>query len=199
MPIQVTRETHEAPEYVQNRLTLAGGRNRFGEPNYRVVWGWNRLTPIGGLWEDKGTVEVRHEPKYPQVNRWHIEKWVAPEVYGSPEFWEMTTKEEGTLALGPYPHRGEYEHCFTLEGPKGEFIQLTPTVVEYIARAIESSRSKKVFKSQRRDREHKNEDKYVDWCMDQMSDTATWSYTPHTYLPAKIKEKMNVNDDYGAT
>ena len=29
-------------------------------------------------------------------------------------------------ALGPYPSRGDYEHCFTLEGPRGEFVQLTP-------------------------------------------------------------------------
>ena len=43
-------------------------------------------------------------------------------------------------ALGPYPARGEYEHCFTLEGPRGEFVQLTPTVAEHIARAIEWSR-----------------------------------------------------------
>jgi len=45
-------------------------------------------------------------------------------------------------ALGPYPERGEYEHCFTLEGPHGEFVQLTATVAEHIARAIEWSRNK---------------------------------------------------------
>ncbi len=43
-------------------------------------------------------------------------------------------------ALGPYPARGEYEHCFTLEGPRREFVQLTPTVAEHIAQAIEWSR-----------------------------------------------------------
>jgi len=88
MPIKVIRETHDTPENVTQRLLRAGGRNRFGEPNYRAIWGYNRLTLIGGRWEDKGVVEVRMEPKYPQVNRWHIEKWVAPETYGAPEFWE---------------------------------------------------------------------------------------------------------------
>ena len=34
-------------------LALAGGRNRFGEPNYRAVWGWSRLDWIGGKWEDR--------------------------------------------------------------------------------------------------------------------------------------------------
>src|SRR2546430_613040 len=43
---------------------------------------------------------------------------------------------QNIAALGPYPSRGEYEHCFTLETPKGEFIQLTPTIAEHIARAI---------------------------------------------------------------
>jgi hypothetical protein len=31
-------------------------------------------------------------------------------------------------ALGPYPSRGDYEHSFTLETPRGEFIQLTATI-----------------------------------------------------------------------
>ena len=43
-------------------------------------------------------------------------------------------------ALGPYPSRGDYEHCFTLEGSQGEFVQLTPTVAERIAQAIEWGR-----------------------------------------------------------
>ena len=44
-------------------------------------------------------------------------------------------------ALGPYPSRGDYEHCFTLEGSRGEFVQLTASVARQVARAIEASRS----------------------------------------------------------
>lgn len=198
MPIKVVRETHDTPENVQARLTRAGGLNRFGEPNYRVVWGWNRLTPIGGKWTDhdaegniiREIVALRHEPKYPQVNRWHVEKWVPPESYGNPWQWDLETKESGVLALGPFPYRGEYEHCFTLETPHGGFVQLTPTVVEYIAKAIERSRSKKFNRLQKRERENKKDDEYVEWCMDQMDDNPTWVYTPHTYLPAHLKEKI---------
>ncbi len=190
LKIQVTRELHDTPANVTERLLRAGGRNRFDEPNYRCIWGWNRLTLIGGRWEDKGVVEVRMEPKYPQVNRWHIEKWVAPETYGSPEFWELTTREEGVLALGPYPSRGDYEHCFTLEGPHGEFLQLTATIVEHFARAIEFSRRTKPKKHTLKDREAKNEADYEKWAMEMMDDNATWAYTPHSYLPAKLKEKI---------
>ena len=151
--IQVIRETHEAPADVARALTLAGGCNRFGEANYRAVWGWSRLDWIGGKWEDRdaaGTlvrevVELRREPKYLPHDRWHIERWMAPESYGSPEQWHAQTIEvangRSVPALGPYPSRGEYEHCFTLEGPRGEFVQLTPAAARHIARAIETSRN----------------------------------------------------------
>lgn len=151
--IQVIRERHEAPRFVQEALRLAGGITRFGEPNYRAVWGWNRLTWIGGKWEDRDAagnllreaVELRLEPKYAQRNRWHIERWLPPETYGSPEQWYAQTLEvedgRNVSALGPYPARGEYEHCFTLEGPRGEFIQLTPEAARHIARAIEFGRA----------------------------------------------------------
>ncbi len=41
--IRVGRERYETPESVAGRLKGAGGVNRYGEANYRVVWGWNRL------------------------------------------------------------------------------------------------------------------------------------------------------------
>jgi hypothetical protein len=52
----------------------------------------------------------------------------------------QTTERVGAQsvpALGPYPSRGDYQHCFTLENPQGEFIQLTATIAEYVAQAIE--------------------------------------------------------------
>lgn len=153
--VQIGRERYETPKTVAERLKLAGGVNRFGEANYRAVWGWNRLAWIGGKFEehDPGTgsllrevVELRQEPKYPAVNRWHLERWMAPETYGSARAWYAQTLEiangQSVAALGPYPERGEYEHCFVLEGPRGEFVQLTATVVEHVARAIEWSRNK---------------------------------------------------------
>ena len=118
--IKVLRETHEAPKSVAHSLEIAGGINRFHEPNYRAVWGWNRLAWIGGKFAERDPatgsllreiVELRQEPKYPAVNRWHIEKWMPPETYGSPRAWWAQTMEiEGGRsipALGPYPARGE--------------------------------------------------------------------------------------------
>jgi hypothetical protein len=189
--IIVLRETHETPDSVAHRLARAGGLNRFGEPNYRAVWGWNRLAWIGGKFEDRDEhgvllrerIELREEPKYPAVNRWHIERWVPPEVYGSPRQWYSQTveRENGISipALGPYPSRGEYEHCFTLEGPRGEFLQLTPTAAEHIARAIEWSR--KFPRASRRahlhDRERREDCHYEQWAYDVLDDAVPAFHT----------------------
>jgi hypothetical protein len=185
--IQVMRETHRAPASVARRLEIAGGVNRFGRPNYRAVWGWSRLGWIGGKWEDRGAggelvrevVALRREPKYTPHDRWHLERWVAPEAYGSPLEWYAQTTERANgmsvPALGPYPERGEYEHCFTLAGPGGEFVQLTPTVAEYVARAIE--RGRHAGATERRtaidERERDGERAYDAWASDALSlDTA---------------------------
>jgi hypothetical protein len=150
--IQVIRETHEAPASVQQRVANAGGLNRYNEPNFRVVWGGARLTWIGGRWIDRDandniireTIELRRVPKYVPHNRWHIEGWTPPEFYGSPELWHAQTVEveDGIRipALGPYPTRGEYEHCFTLERANGEFMALDPAACDWIVGAIEWSR-----------------------------------------------------------
>jgi len=150
--IQVIRETHEPPLEVCERVTAAGGFNRFGEPSFRVVWGGTRLTWIGGRWTDRDThgnvvrerVELRQVPKYLPVDRWHVEHWMPPEIYGSPEEWyDRTVEVEDGIrlpALGPYPSRGEYEHCFTLQTAKGEFLPLTPSACDWVVRAIQWAR-----------------------------------------------------------
>lgn len=182
--IAVGRERHETPENVAERLKAAGGVNRYGEANYRVVWGWNRLTWIGGKFEDRDesgallreVVELRQEPKYPQVNRWHVERWVPPEAYGSPRAWHAQTVERdggvSVPALGPYPERGEYEHCFVLGGPNGEFVQLTPLIVERVAQAVERSRGigQSVKRAGLYAREEKKDREYEDWAFEVMSE-----------------------------
>jgi len=184
--IHVVRETHETPETVAHRLARAGGMNRFGEANYRAVWGWNRLAWIGGKFEDRDEhgallrerIEVRKEPKYPAVNRWHIERWLPPETYGSPRAWYAQTIERDNSisipALGPYPSRGDYEHCFTLETPRGEFLQLTATVAEHIAHAIEWSRKhpRATSRKQLYEREARRERDYDAWAYDALDDAA---------------------------
>jgi hypothetical protein len=191
--IRVLRETHDTPADVAQRLRNAGGINRFGEPNYRAIWGWNRLAWIGGKFEDRDEhgallrerIELRQEPKYPAVNRWHIERWVPPEAYGSPLAWYAQTieRENGVSipALGPYPSRGEFEHCFTLEGPRGEFLQLTPAAAEHIARAIEFSRCAPRARNRHSlyEREARQDRAYDAWAYDVLDDaTPAFHKTP---------------------
>jgi hypothetical protein len=150
--IRVLREIHDAPATIQERVARVGGANRFGEPNFRVVWGGARLAWIGGRWTDRDAhgnvlreaIELRRAPKYVPEDRWHIERWMPPESYGSPEDWraQTTEVEDGIRvpALGPYPSRGEYEHCFTLQTTCGDFLPLTAAACDWIVRAIEWSR-----------------------------------------------------------
>jgi hypothetical protein len=192
LPIKVIREQHEAPEGIAQRLALAGGRNRFGEANYRAVWGWSRLAWVGGKWEDHNAagelvrecVELRRVPKYVPHDRWHIERWLPPEAYGSPRAWYAQTVEReagiSIPALGPYPERGDYEHCFTLEGFSGEFVQLTPTVAEFVARAIEAGRRASAAERRKaiEERERRAERDYDNWAWDVLSDTRAFSGLP---------------------
>ena len=127
----------------------AGGTNVYGEANFRVVWGGSRLTWIGGRWTDRDAsgnvireaIEARQVPKYLPVDRWHIERWMPAESYGSPEEWlaQTTEVEDGIriAALGPYPARGEYEHCFTLAAADGAYLPLSPAACDWIVRAVE--------------------------------------------------------------
>jgi hypothetical protein len=177
--IHVLRENKIAPAEITARVTMAGGRNRFGEPNFRVVWGWSRLAWIGGKWEDRDetgrlireAIELREEPKYFPHDRWHVERWMPPESYGSPESWLRQTIEicdaQSIPALGPYPSRGDWEHCFTIQSLAGEFLPLAPAICEQVVRAIEWSRAQPRSRSMaalrgREAKRHRDYEKFVD-------------------------------------
>jgi hypothetical protein len=184
--IRVIRETHEADDRICDRLARAGGTNRFGEANFRVVWGGSRLSWIGGRWTDRDahgnvireTIEQRQEPKYAPVDRWHIERWLPPEAYGTPDEWAIRTVEiENGIripALGPYPSRGEYEHCFTLSSPDGGFMQLSLMACDWIVRAIQWARSQPRHAAQAaiRNRETRHERDWERLADDVMDDGA---------------------------
>jgi hypothetical protein len=51
--------------------------------------------------------QLRPKPKYPAVNRWHIEKWLPPEDYGPPRGWYTQTVEKSIcLQRCPSPPPG---------------------------------------------------------------------------------------------
>ncbi len=177
--IRVIREAKRTPAELVERVTRAGGLNRFGEPNFRVVWGWSRLAWIGGKWKDtdsegrlvREAFELREEPKYFPHDRWHLERWLAPEAFGSPEEWYRQTVEtengQQVAALGPYPQRGDWEHCFTIQKPDGGFLGLTTAICDSLVRAIEWSHAQPKAKKREaiyraEERQRREYESYVD-------------------------------------
>jgi len=159
MRIQILREAHEPPEWAARILERVAGKNPFGEPVYRLVWGQNRMEWVGGEWTDRDAntkrvlrkvIELRQVPKYSHlgVNKWFVERWYPPEHFGTRAAWEARTIERvdgiSIPALGPYPSRGEYDHFYTMEGPDGKFRQLTVRRVEWIASIIRDAERMRV-------------------------------------------------------
>lgn len=127
----------EVPEAVKAALVLHGGTNRFGEPNYRIVWGWKRLSYLEGvktLFDEHGNITgaqlVRDEvPRYHPRDRFWLEVWIPPEAYGTPDTWQATTQQvDGGMTmhtLGEFPYRGDYEAVTVCQGKDGEFVMPT--------------------------------------------------------------------------
>lgn len=118
----------EPPPDLQEFLLREGGRNPYGEPMFRLVWGGNRLAWRHGRWEDKDehgvlireVIEPRKVPKYGFAKeRFHVEVWRPAEYYGTPAEWKaQTTSIENGIAcsvLGEYPSRGDYESIDVVE------------------------------------------------------------------------------------
>ena len=141
------------PEWLIDRIRRYGGVNDMGQPNFRIVWGNDRIAPVGGKWQkldEHGTpcgyrVETQMVPKYAEgINRWILEMWQPPPM--SEEEWHahFTQNIDGIFieTLGPYPANGDYELVKVLETPctcKGNctdqnrhhrFVPLTATICD---------------------------------------------------------------------
>jgi hypothetical protein len=132
---------------------------------YRVVWGYDRIVPVHGEWQeweryqgiltDKFTghtetrqfvklkssvIETRLVPKYLPGNCWHLEMWRPPSEYGTKEEWAKLGQEIiGDLTIdtaGPYPERGEYELCYPLTGDGTSRGVPIPLVADVVAEIV---------------------------------------------------------------
>lgn len=157
--------TQECPAHVARELKLAGGENRYGEPNFRVVWGYNRIVPMTGEWQEfehlqatltdkltghqesrtfirlkESKIETRQVPKYLPANCWHLEKWCPPEDYGSPELWRKQGEEViAGLTIdtaGEFPARGEYELVMPLTTDGTSMGQPIPLVADAVSEIV---------------------------------------------------------------
>lgn len=110
------------PESVEQALVDFGGLNIYGMPNYRIVWGWTRGDWFGGQWRPKYIDRERHK------ERWHLEKWVSPESFGSPEQWYaaavMDVNGAAVNVLGEFPSHGDYVRVVVFENyHTGEYVE----------------------------------------------------------------------------
>jgi hypothetical protein len=164
-----------APKEYQVRLTKIGGLNRYGDPNFRVVWSDNRYELAGGMWEDPSTktavAEYRHQVKYdlPQP-KWILERWLPPEFYGTPQswYWENLCPYSGLSLLGPYPYKGDYESCYTFERLSFSWFDvLVPLILKSQAETTTAMRkSAQMAEQERKEAEEKQ------WFSDAFDDQA---------------------------
>jgi len=102
------------PEY-QARITAAGGLNKYGAPNFKLVWGEAHATRAGGYWEQSGFTGYR-DTYLNDTPCWLLLEWHDPVEYGSPTLYYMDNYNEATglSDLGEFPYRGKYEVLFIL-------------------------------------------------------------------------------------
>ena len=79
--------------------------NRFGAPNFRMVWGQTETYEAASQYGYVQKLKGNNDPC------WMLLKWTAPEMYGTPEVYYALTAdaETGLAMLGEYPEFGRYE------------------------------------------------------------------------------------------
>ena len=110
----VGHERRQCPQEFQDRLTRIFGKNQFGEPLFRIVWGQSEFIRMGDIWRDRFGNERRQYRDVYQCHGtpcWVIMRWKQPAQYGSPETYYETTWDNFSKMhiLGEYPWRGRYE------------------------------------------------------------------------------------------
>ena len=95
------------------------GRNHFGDPIFKVVWGQSEFFKMGNLWRDKyGNERMGYRQRYlcHGVPCWNILRWRSAKEYGTPELWYAQTWDPVSklFILGEYPWRGRYEVLYAL-------------------------------------------------------------------------------------
>jgi hypothetical protein len=102
-------ERRECPREYQEQVTAIGGKNRYGGPNFKIVWGQNEVDLAYGVDANgkRGQFQIL---KHGGIPAWFVDVWKAPECLGTPETWYQLTWDwqADAPAIGPYPERGLY-------------------------------------------------------------------------------------------
>jgi len=88
-------EKLHCPPHFQARLTRAGGLNRYGKPNFLIVWGQTWIVRRGGTWNDGEHFFQGYRDEIEDKRPcWVLKQWYAPELYGSPALWFIQNRDE---------------------------------------------------------------------------------------------------------
>lgn len=201
--------TRPVPEHIAKRITEQGGMTPSGQPLFRIIWGSDRLTLMGGEWkkfDDSGNVisscvEEKLVTKYANAeNCWILEMWTPPENYGTMEQWEAahtkTIDGKTVRELGPYPFNGEYELVKALQAPKThQFVPLTATICDAIISVVVRNRHlpHAIRMAAYRDQQQKIEEAKVQKRIDMIENMAlAWDGKAHIIVPQNITQKGRV-------
>jgi hypothetical protein len=111
MRVEIIRQHKECPQLYSDFLLRYGGKNIYGRPNFRLVWGPSATRKIWGQME--GSYCGQHTVlTYGEAPLWHLEMWKPAELFGTPEQWYMDSynPETGLHVCGDYPFQGDYCH-----------------------------------------------------------------------------------------
>ncbi len=151
-------ERLEAPERFQRRITEAGGKNRYRQPNFKLAWAQTEVTRQGGEWDndDEHFVGYRDVLKGDGLPHWMLMQWVdAGKSHEMPHmepesdvyFYSLNRcPKTGLQILGEYPYQGSYQIVLPLVAKifdKGqlyiEAFPLSTEIVEMMVPIIKAS------------------------------------------------------------
>lgn len=119
-------ERLKCPPHFQERITNAGGRNRYGQPNFRLAWAQTELTRQGGRWEADGERFEGYRDVYlgDGLPHWMLLEWAdAGKSIAMPHlppesdvrfYADNRCPQTGLCLLGPYPYHGSYQVALPL-------------------------------------------------------------------------------------
>jgi hypothetical protein len=168
---------------VQEACVRIGGLNPYGRPNYRLVWGWDRQEIINGK------LHFRYDAHEGHLERWHLERWLPAETFGTPESWEETGSKvvdgETVNVLGPYPAQGDYERILVFENFRTkEYVEPELSTVEeaILGNLKIRERTKAQHKAQVEDRMERRR-KEADARMDEAIEENLSAFAGKTWMP----------------
>jgi hypothetical protein len=133
----------KCPEHFQTYLTERFGRNRYGGPNIRIVWGQNETVVHA---TDYGYKRMRKTNK----PCWVIEIWRGPEMFGTPKLYysQMSDPRTGLALMGQFPYKGFYDPMIELMSKSFNAVKktleikalpLTRTFLRHIAHILKTA------------------------------------------------------------